>query len=220
MGRRCLGALLGLGFSGFWLASLGSAEAADLTSLYPQYEMVAPAATSAVIAAEPRYGIFWPAFLATQDNSYEVRSGAFAHGFGGREKGSVDVNLEFLGPSLFKVPVEYSYFIPRPQVGVMLNTVGKTSYVYAGMVWTLNITKQIFLEPMFGGVYHNGKLETFEPDRVSLGCSFLFNTGLSVGYRVNERWTVLGTWQHISNAGTCFHNVGLNDYGIKVGYKF
>lgn len=220
MSWRCRSAFLGLIVSGVWLAPAENARAADLISPAPRYDLTAPSPTAAVIAPEPRYGVLFPAFLATKDDSFEVRGGAFAHSVGGHEKGSFDANFELLGPSLFKVPVEYSYFIPRPQVGVMANTANKTSYAYAGMVWTLNITREIFLEPMFGGVYHNGRTQTMEPDRISLGCSFLFHTGLSVGYRINERWSVLGTWEHISNADTCIRNVGMNDYGIKVGYKF
>jgi hypothetical protein len=38
----------------------------------------------------------------------------------------------------------------------MINTAGKTSYGYAGVVWTLNILPQFFIEPMFGGAVHDG----------------------------------------------------------------
>jgi len=223
MRRRCLGGLFLLSMTGSWLVPALRADAADLTSPSPQYEMVAP--STAVPAPDPdqRYGILFPAFLATPDkeaNGFELRAGGFAHSIGGREVGSADVNVELLGPRLINVPVEYSYFIPRPQIGVMVNTAGRTSYAYAGVVWTLNITRQFFLEPIFGGSYNNGQI--IAPDNTwnSLGCHAMFHTGLSAGYRIDDHWSLIGTWEHISNAGTCIRNVGQNDYGVKIGYRF
>jgi lipid A 3-O-deacylase len=157
--------------------------------------------------------LWWPqATPLAEANSFEVRFGGFAHGVGGKEKGSADVNVELLFPRLplFGLPPELAVFVPRPQVGVMINTAGKTSYVYGGAAWTVNITPRFFLEPMFGGVVHNGQTEATDPDR----------TGLSAGFRFDERWTLLATWDHISNAGSCSRNVGLNNYGLKLGYRF
>lgn len=102
----------------------------------------------------------------------------------------------------------------------MLNTAGKTSYVYAGFAWQLDITPNFWVEPMFGGAIHNGQLDTADPTRVSLGCHQLFHTGVSAGYRFNETWSLVATWDHISNAGLCSRNVGLNTYGAKIGYRF
>ena len=218
------GGVLPLLTIGGLLAPAMSAQAADLLSPQPQYEMTAPT-TAPVPPPDPdqRYGILFPAFLATPDreaNGFEVRGGAFAHSIGGREAGSVDINAELLGPRLLNVPVEYSYFIPRPQVGVMINTANRTSYAYVGMVWTLNLTRQFFLEPIFGGSFNNGQV--LAPDNTwnSLGCHAMFHTGLSAGYRIDEHWSLVGTWEHISNAGTCVRNVGQNDYGLKLGYRF
>jgi lipid A 3-O-deacylase len=208
---------------GLWLAPAVRADAADLPP--PQYVVPPVAAPPSLPPIDPdqRYGILFPAFLATPEreaNGFDLRAGGFAHSIGGREAGSADVNVELLGPRLLNVPVEYSYFIPRPQVGVMINTANRTSYAYAGVVWTLNITRQIFLEPIFGASFNNGKV--LAPDNTwnSLGCHAMFHTGLSTGYRVDEHWSVIATWEHISNAGTCIRNVGQNDYGVKIGYRF
>jgi len=56
-------------------------------------------------------------------------------------------------------------------------------------------------------------------DRQPLPSSFSV-AGLSGGFRFDEHWTLLATWEHISNAGTCSRNVGLNNYGLKLGYRF
>lgn len=155
------------------------------------------------------------------DDSFEVRFGAFAHAVGSNEQGSVDANAELLFPRLpIPVSAEYAFLVPRPQIGAMINTGGRTSYGYAGVVWTLKVTPRFFLEPMFGEAVHNGELNTTDPEHNSLGCPALFHTGLSVGYHLTDHWTVLGTWDHISNAQLCDRNQGINDYGIKLGYRF
>src|SRR5215469_9909111 len=134
----------------------------------------------------------------------------------------VDANVELLLPRLpNNLPDQYKFWVPRPQFGAMINTNGKTSYGYAGVVWTLNILPQFFLEPMFGGAVHDGNATaTPVPDENTLGCRVLFHTGLSGGYRLTERWTALLTWDHISNGHLCAHNAGMNDYGVKIGYSF
>jgi hypothetical protein len=102
----------------------------------------------------------------------------------------------------------------------MLNAAGKTSYAYAGLVWTVNLTDRFLFEPVFGGAIHDGKTESAPPGWGALGCSVLFHTGISVGYRLTERWIAYATWEHISNGHLCTHNVGNNDYGARIGYKF
>jgi lipid A 3-O-deacylase len=162
------------------------------------------------------------AIPAPQADSFEARLGAFAHAVGSTEEGGVDANVELLLPQLpNNLPDQYKFFVPRPQFGAMINTGGKTSYGYAGVVWTLNILPQFFLEPMFGGAVHDGNATANPvPDENTLGCRVLFHTGLSGGYRLTEQWTALLTWDHISNGHLCDHNAGLNDYGVKIGYSF
>ena len=166
---------------------------------------------------------FWPLPTpAGEADSFEARLGAFAHSVGATEEGGVDANVELLLPRLpNNLPDQYKFWVPRPQFGAMINTNGKTSYGYAGVVWTLNILPQFFLEPMFGGAVHDGNATaTPVPDENTLGCRVLFHTGLSGGYRLTERWTALLTWDHISNGHLCAHNAGMNDYGLKIGYSF
>jgi lipid A 3-O-deacylase len=59
-----------------------------------------------------------------------------------------------------------------------------------------------------------------DPDRLSLGCHQLFHIGVSGGYRLGEGWTVLLTWEHLSNAGLCVRNQGINNVGAKIGFAF
>jgi lipid A 3-O-deacylase len=155
-------------------------------------------------------------------DTFEARLGVFAHAVGSTEEGGVDANVELLLPQLpNNLPDQWKFLVPRPQFGGMINTDGKTSYGYAGVVWTLNILPRFFLEPMFGGAVHDGNATANPvPDENTLGCRVLFHTGISGGYHLTEQWTALLTWDHISNGHLCAHNAGLNDYGVKIGYSF
>jgi len=157
---------------------------------------------------------------------YEFRMGALYHGAGllgpHNEAGGVDLNLEFLTPRLgLAQDTRWAFLAPRLMMGGTLNFDGKTSVAYAGFAWTLDITPNWFLEPTFGGAIHDGKLDVLHSSgRLALGCRELFRTGLSSGYRLNEDWSVIVAWEHISNANLCARNHGLNDVGVKLGYTF
>ncbi len=151
---------------------------------------------------------------------FELRGGIFAHAIASPEAGSVDLNLELVAPKFFVIPGLPEYFTPRFHVGGMVNFAGKTSYVYAGGLWTFNITQRWFVEGFFGGLVHNGHLDDLSDNMNGLGCRWAFHSGGSVGYRFNDRWSVLGTFDHLSNAQLCTNNKGINDYGLRVSYSF
>lgn len=53
-----------------------------------------------------------------------------------------------------------------------------------------------------------------------LGCRWAFHSGGSVGYRINDHWSVMGTFDHLSNGQICTNNKGINDYGIRAAFSF
>jgi len=67
---------------------------------------------------------------------------------------------------------------------------------------------------------------------LGLGCPLLFHAGVSVGVPITEHWSVLGSFEHLSNGKSLFgldcgtnqsatgSNQGLNNYGLSVGYAF
>jgi len=156
---------------------------------------------------------------------YEVRFGAFAHGVGGVESGTVDLNGEFVFPRLpFAQDQWWNFFIPRPHVGGMVNLSGRTSYVYGGALWTIPLWQGIFAEGFFDGAVHDGS-RFGTPTQAALGCNPLFHAGGSLGYALTQRWSVMFTFDHISNGnntfGTdCVRNQGLNNYGGRIGFSF
>src|SRR5262249_59717071 len=60
---------------------------------------------------------------------FELRGGAFAHGVGSIESGTVDLNAEFVTPRILPWGRGewWSIFVPRVQVGGMANLSGLTS---------------------------------------------------------------------------------------------
>jgi hypothetical protein len=165
-----------------------------------------------------------PAFVAMTPRSFwEVRLGASAQDPSGPESGSFNVTGEIVSPKLLTTadPV-LSLFIPRAHVGGSVNFNGDTSFAYAGLTWTFDITRNLFVEGSFGGAVHNGEKDVIDPNahRQSLGCSPLFRESGSVGVRLSANWSVMATVEHLSNAGLCSENRGLTNIGARVGYTF
>jgi hypothetical protein len=177
-------------------------------------------------AADLGYPTDFGAPMATivQPTSFlsEVRLGTFAHDPLSPEKGSADLNGEILFAKPFTMPGSaWDFLLPRPSVGATLNFAGKTSQAYAGLTWTYDITKSIFVEGSFGGSVNNGKTGIIvPPGHNALGCNLSFRESGSIGYRFNANWSLMGTIEHMSNAGLCTQNRGLTNYGARIGYSF
>jgi len=153
----------------------------------------------------------------------EVRLGGFAHDPYSPESGSGDVNIEILSGRFFEPQDPILKFIlpSHAHVGTTLNTGGSTSHVYAGLTWQYDVTQALFFESSFGGALHDGDTGRVPvAGRNALGCSPLFRESASLGYRVTSNWTVMGTVEHLSNAGLCRQNRGLTNFGARVGYTF
>lgn len=165
-----------------------------------------------------------PPIAVSQSNPFlaEVRLGVFAHDPWSPEEGSVDINGEILFGKPFTHPDPLiNFFIPRPHVGGTVSTVGDTSHAYVGLTWSYDITSAIFVEASFGGGVNNGESGVIVPaDRVAIGCNWNFRESASIGYRFNKNWSIMGTVEHISNAGLCNQNRGLTNAGVRLGYSF
>jgi lipid A 3-O-deacylase len=103
------------------------------------------------------------------------------------------------------------------------NLSGGTSYVYADGLWTANFNK-VFAEVFFGGLIHNGPLEDHDPRGDALGCRELYHMGADLGYRFDQHWSIMATFEHGSNGAPtlsrCSQNRGLNVTGMALGFTF
>jgi lipid A 3-O-deacylase len=168
-------------------------------------------------------------------DAFEVRFGTYIHGVGSVERYTPDVSASIVSPRLnfFGVKGYWANFIPRLQLGGNLNLAGRTSFAYLDVLMTLPVGNWLFVEPFFGGAIHNGSL-VGTSTLSDLGCRELFHVGGSIGVPVTRHWSVIGTFEHLSNGKGVFGtncgtnqtgatgggNQGLNNYGLRFSYAF
>lgn len=155
----------------------------------------------------------------------EVRAGLYAQsccGFGSSKEQGAAINAE----AVFQSPRFLSVLgAPRPVVGATYATDSDaTSQIYAGLEWRAEISRW-FVAAGVGGAIHNGETDRFDPiadagrvdSTVFFGCRGLFRLAGDVGYRVTDRLSASFHWNHISNAGLCSDNEGLDQMGFRLG---
>jgi hypothetical protein len=214
---------LGLQVAAFAVMSgLGLAHGADLLPAPP------PAAPPPYVAPP----LVQPAAYFYDPYRTEIRLGGFFHGVGGAEKGTYDINPEFVFPRLPLFQTQWwNVFVPRPHVGVLANLEGRTSSFYAGALWSFPLPFRTFFELFVDGSIHNGVQNNPLPGHSGLGCPALFHVGGSLGYAITDHWTAMVTFDHLSNGHYIFGincagntgptpNPGVNDWGAKIGYAF
>ena len=162
-----------------------------------------PVALRASFIAETRLGL-----LAQDPWSPEAQTGAL-HG-----------EVLFARPFQPTDPL-MRYFTPQPHIGASFNLGSRTSFVFAGLSWNIDLSPRVFIEASFGGALHDGhRGGILREDRAALGCSPLFRESASLGYRFSERLSFMATVEHYGNAGLCTENRGLTNIGARFGYSF
>jgi len=154
---------------------------------------------------------------------FEIRGGFFDSPFG-VEQGSTDASAALVLPKVVSLPGWQDALIPRIRIGAVANLGGRTSYAYADGLWTLNVDR-VFAELFFGGLVHDGALvNDVDKSATALGCRELYHLGADLGYRFDQHWSVIATFEHGSNGepvlSNCPQNRGLNVAGVALGYAF
>lgn len=152
----------------------------------------------------------------------EVRAGAFKQAIdNARGEGSAALNLEILGGRFqggYGNSILDFFLTPRPHIGTTV-AFGKTDEFYFGTTWDVKLPiDRTFFEASFGGAAHDGPLH--ELDRASYGCQVNFRESASLGFALTDDWRLMGTIDHMSNAGLCGNNRGLTNAGVRLGIKF
>ncbi len=152
----------------------------------------------------------------------EIKLGVLAHDqgpFSSNKESGVDTNVEvrFVSPDILK-----AIWSPRPHIGFNANSSGSTSSVFIGLTYEWDFWKNMFAGFSLGGAVHNGETDqgTAELDEKELGCRVLFRESIEVGYRINKHHSLSGFLDHISNAKLCDTNEGVENAGIRYGYRF
>lgn len=201
---------LALAWPGFWAHAADYNRPDDPPSPERTSLASAPHAFGGLTKAEP---------APAPTHFMDVRLGVYVHDPLSPEKGGADVNADAAFSVFAPSDGLYGLLIPRVHIGGTLSFAGKTSFAYAGFTWTLPLNEAFFLEAAFGGAVHNGLRDGAE-DRNAMGCRGSFHESISLGYRVTQDWSVLGTLEHVSNAGLCMQNRGLTNFGLRLSRAF
>lgn len=155
--------------------------------------------------------------------SWEARLGLGATNPGGRESGLLNFNGEVVTPRVLTLNDRIaSAFVPRFHIGSSLNFNG-TRYAYAGATWTVDITKTVFLEGSLGAAINDGKTGAVIPEnRLNVGCNGGTREAAALGFKLNDRWSLMATLEHFSTVGCSDSDKprGPANFGARLGYTF
>ena len=124
------------------------------------------------------------------------------------------------GELIFSPSVLFLGGTVRPVVGGSWNTDHGTSKVYADARWESNTGLGVFFGLGVGAAVHNGVLGPTSMDHKALGSPVLFHFPAEIGYRFEGGHTLSLYFEHDSNAHLARYNEGLDDLGIRYGFKF
>lgn len=162
----------------------------------------------------------------------EVWVGVLAHDVAdlgrGKESGTEDVLIELDSRSPSALRVVGS---PRINVAVSLNSAGHSNLASAGLVWDHRLISRLYGSLDFGMGLSDGLVGPRSGpqgaqdirERLLLGSSLLFREALGLQWRFNDRWALGVSFIHASNGnflGVHRHNEGINDAGLRLGYRF
>ncbi len=177
--------------------------------------------------------IFWAVILASPvcAEAYieELRGGVAAQGFGGqgvdKEQGAaLNGEIVLRSPDFLA-----AILAPRPVIGATIAfDSDATSQIYAGLDWRFDLRDRYFITGGVGGAIHNGETGPFNPvhdtgrggHTVFLGCRALFRLNANAGVKLTQRLNASVYWAHLSNAGLCDPNEGLDNLGLRFGLEF
>ena len=158
----------------------------------------------------------------------EAKVGVLAHDvgiLGHHVEGGADINgeLDFKPPDFLKFLGS-----PHQDVGIAVNTAGDTSFLYVDILhWQPTLWRQVFrskdsiwVGAQLGGAVHDGNLNHEGDNKKALGTRALYHLGAELGYQINPVRSVSIYFVHLSNANASSHNPGINDIGLRVGFKF
>lgn len=152
---------------------------------------------------------------------YEAKFGVLAHdvpdlwsGFSLERGIGINAEIQF-APSL-----PFLWGDIRPAIGGTVNTSGHTSQAYAGARWQLETSSGIYFGLGLGAAIHDGRLGPDAIDRKALGARVLFHIPAEIGYRFDQHHSLSVYFEHISNGYTARFNEGLDNLGLRYGYRF
>jgi hypothetical protein len=162
----------------------------------------------------------------------DVWVGGYAHDISdlghGKESNTQDVQLEVdtAQPSVLR-------FLGAPHLNavVSLNSAGRTDFAAAGLAWDHRLFGPLYASLQFGAGVSDGIADPpagaagdyDRSHRLLLGSKVLFREAAGLDWRLPGHWQVGLQYWHASNGlilGSHRYNEGINDVGMRLGYRF
>jgi hypothetical protein len=152
----------------------------------------------------------------------ELKVGALAHDVPGLwsgfqvEQRTVDLNLEVVFHPLLSSTTSSL----KPALGATINPLGETSHLYADLLWELRFDPRWYLTFGIGAAFNNGNVDASDPGRKWLGSHVLFHPTAEIGVNLDAHNTLSVYFEHMSNANIFQVNEGMDDIGVRYGWRF
>ena len=126
-------------------------------------------------------------------------------------EGGADIQLGYRGGRIGKTPLQ-------PYIFGALNTSGETNYAAVGL--SAKFGDRLNIRPGVGLAIHSGSAGDFQrTDRIAFGSRILFEPELGIGYQINDRVSVEGSWVHMSHAQLFGgQNPGIDNFGVRLNF--
>jgi len=151
----------------------------------------------------------------------EVKLGVLAHDepiFGrDNREGGTDINGEILFQSLDLLGPRWQL---RPHIGLQVNLSDDTSQAYVGLSAARYLSERVWGTASVGGAIHNGETTDLDEDRKPFGSRVLFRLAAELGVDVTQNVSVSVYFDHESNASLGTFNPGIDNLGMRVGWRF
>lgn len=121
----------------------------------------------------------------------------------------------------------------RPKINLTgsLNTAGDTNFASIGLVWDKDFSERWYGEFTLGYAVHDGEIapppgvppSVAKEEHLYLGSRDLIRSSVSLGYRLDDRWSVALEWVHLSHGEVLAHgddyNTGIDAVGVRFGRR-
>lgn len=108
----------------------------------------------------------------------------------------------------------------HPEIGADATTAGGTSYAYADLKYEITGPWNSFFGIGVGGAVHDGYLNATSYYHNALGSRVLFHIPIEAGIAFADHYRVSVYFEHVSNAYLTSPNEGLDNVGLRFGYRF
>lgn len=150
-----------------------------------------------------------------------ISGGVLAHGIpvwsrAGFEERGAAVNGEIAFAPFFDI----LWGRIHPEVGATVATAGGTSYAYADLKYEIMAPGNLFFGAGLGAAVHDGYLTAASRTHNALGSRVLFHVPLEAGVELAEHYRVSFYFEHVSNGYLANPNEGVDNLGLRLGYRF